>query len=285
MHKGMASSEEVLDLSGQIARSRPADLQGALGAMLAELPQLRLLDLAANGLGDAGVVALLHAMRRPGCCEQLSFLGLGKNEISDVGGRRIATWLAACASPVQHLELRDNALGDGAAAAFAAVLCENGTLQHLSLLHNSVGRRGAQALADALSRNSALVTLDLRLNQIAEGELHELLGRGPNLADAPARRPNGRGRGRMPVARLFDASPAEREASTLPMGGAAPALGGMRTPHSARSRGRVGSSSDARARTTGAVVPFAREEEGGGRMSEARMHALFDSARAVLVAA
>eukprot|EP00966_Prymnesium_polylepis_P253987 5869417-Prymnesium_polylepis.2 len=81
-----ADSSTVLDLTGGLAAEPPADLAAYFGSALTRRPALKLLDLAANGLGDSGVTLLLQAMRHPGVCRQLYFLGLAKNDLTDMGG-------------------------------------------------------------------------------------------------------------------------------------------------------------------------------------------------------
>ncbi|KAL1523680.1 hypothetical protein AB1Y20_018613 [Prymnesium parvum] len=182
----MAHPRSAVDLTGELVAHPPEDLDKFFQAVLTQCPQLQSLDLAANGLGDSGVASLMGAMRHPDVCKHLAFLGLARNDICDSGGRRIATWLALSSRPLERLDLRDNSLGDAAASAFAAVLAANRSLHHLSLLHNSIGHAGAQSLALALRHNQTLVTLDLRLNLIAPGELHAMLGRQCANGDASA---------------------------------------------------------------------------------------------------
>ena len=145
-------------VDGELVDSLPGDLGTYFATLLERRPALQLLDLSANGLGDSGITVLLQAMRRPGLCHQLSYLGLAKNDITDVGGRRVATWLGVTAAPLQHLEMRDNSLGNGSAAALAAVLSENKMLQHLSLLHNEIGQDGARARCVARTQPCHRVT-------------------------------------------------------------------------------------------------------------------------------
>ena len=78
-----------------------------------------------NGLGCAGVEALMQALRRPGCAQQLRYLGLAANGIGEAGGCSLAGWLGEPGVPLQTIELRDNRLGDRAASALAAMLCRN----------------------------------------------------------------------------------------------------------------------------------------------------------------
>ena len=78
-----------------------------------------------NGLGCAGVEALVQALRRPGCAQQLRYLGLAANGIGEAGGCSLAGWLGEPGVPLQTIELRDNRLGDRAASALAAMLCRN----------------------------------------------------------------------------------------------------------------------------------------------------------------
>ena len=68
---------------------------------------LALLDVADNGLGDAGVRTLVAALRTL-VGAQLRFLGLAKNRIGDDGGCALAGWLADGGGALRHLELRDN---------------------------------------------------------------------------------------------------------------------------------------------------------------------------------
>ena len=67
----------------------------------------------------------MQALRRPGCAQQLRYLGLAANGIGEAGGCSLAGWLGEPGLPLQTIELRDNRLGDRAASALAAMLCRN----------------------------------------------------------------------------------------------------------------------------------------------------------------
>ena len=67
----------------------------------------------------------MQALRRPGCAQQLRYLGLAANGIGEAGGCSLAGWLGEPGVPLQTIELRDNQLGDRAASALADMLCRN----------------------------------------------------------------------------------------------------------------------------------------------------------------
>ncbi|KAJ3011961.1 Leucine-rich repeat-containing protein 71 [Thoreauomyces humboldtii] len=71
-------------------------------------------------------------------------------------------------SPVRHLSLRSNNLGDVGAKAIAEQLAVNKTLIGLNLWDNRIGKEGSEALAEALKVNQTLTSLSLGLNNIGD---------------------------------------------------------------------------------------------------------------------
>jgi Ran GTPase-activating protein (RanGAP) involved in mRNA processing and transport len=87
------------------------------------------------------------------------------NQIDADGCRELARALQTMSS-LQHLELRDNAIGSDGCHALASPLQSMSSLQHLELRNNVIGAEGCRELAPALQSMSSLQTLILILNQI-----------------------------------------------------------------------------------------------------------------------
>ncbi|KAI8593813.1 hypothetical protein BDZ88DRAFT_101325 [Geranomyces variabilis] len=71
-------------------------------------------------------------------------------------------------SPVRHLSLRSNKMGDAGAKALAEQLKVNKTMVSLNLWDNQIGKEGVEAIAEALKVNVTLLSLSLGMNNIGD---------------------------------------------------------------------------------------------------------------------
>jgi Ran GTPase-activating protein (RanGAP) involved in mRNA processing and transport len=169
----------------------------ALGAGLARLSRLTLLDLRCNDLGSAGGEAVINGLAAAaaaagpslstldlrnnhvgaGCgavgTERLAWLdGLGRlsglvtlslaaNRLDDAGGRRVVAALANH-SGLTELDLGDNNLGPDCGQAISVGLGQLPALRTLFLEGNSLGPEGAGAVVSQLGLLATVQTLDLR---------------------------------------------------------------------------------------------------------------------------
>lgn len=132
---------------------------------LASNKHLRVLDLYANLLGDAGTEVLAEALvAHP----TLSVLNLGDNGVGDAGAAALARVLAAPTTALRELRLAKNQIACSGAAALASALAFNLSLGTLDLCFNRLGLGGAEALAGSLVANARLQSLNLEANAIGD---------------------------------------------------------------------------------------------------------------------
>ena len=110
-------------------------------------PQLSILGLGSNAIGEAGAVAVANALKdKP----KLSHVDLGSNAIGEAGAVAVADALKDNKPELSSLELGANAIGEAGAVALADALKDN--KPELSVLRfggKAIGEAGAVALADA----------------------------------------------------------------------------------------------------------------------------------------
>jgi len=133
---------------------------------LAANSQLTYLSVCSMHMGDAGAAAIAGVLREHNT--SLTGLDLGRNEMSDWGGSRVAEMLIANHS-IRNLNLSFNFLADAGACALAAALAGNSSLATLDVSFNRITARGGRALAEQLTLNPALTELFLMDNDIGEG--------------------------------------------------------------------------------------------------------------------
>jgi len=154
------------------------DSLSTLGRGIAMSNTLRRIDLAHNGFGNSGVLALAEGLSKARA-PNLRVILLGFNSIGAEGVKGLMAALAD--TEVEHLDLACNVVGSDGAVEIAKVL--NATkLKSLNLAVNNIGvrgeRAGVQALSRALEGNQTLEILNLRGNAISKmcaGDLADLL--------------------------------------------------------------------------------------------------------------
>jgi hypothetical protein len=146
--------------------------------------------------GDVGVVATIYGKAfaaEMAAVVWLAYVALGWD---DAQGRTVCEALRAAHAggglrKVEELNLGFNRMGDGAAAALAALLEEGAmpNLEGLSLISNRMGDDGVAALASALRGGAlpACTTIDLSDNPGSAAPVYEALA-SPERAAALARR-------------------------------------------------------------------------------------------------
>jgi hypothetical protein len=125
------------------------------------LTRLEWLGLGSNQIGDVGMCAFAEACAR-GALAKLTTLHLDLNRIGDAG---LASFAEACASgalpQLQVLSLYDNQIGDVGISAFAKA-CASGALpllKELDVSGNKIGDAGLSSFSSALA-DGALASLE-----------------------------------------------------------------------------------------------------------------------------
>jgi len=120
------------------------------------------LDLADNGIGNAGAAGLAEALKSN---TTLAVLDLSRNVITDGGAADLAEALKSNTT-LTVLNLPRNGIFDAGAAGLAEALKSNTTLTVLNLTSNGIGAAGAECLAEALKSNTTLTVLKMSDNDI-----------------------------------------------------------------------------------------------------------------------
>lgn len=130
-------------------------------------PQLYVLKLSYNNLGDEGATiiasAILHDGKRH---HQLSVLDLGFNSIGDVGCGALAVHCLAGNFNIQTLYLSGNKFTEKGALSIAGAILHGTGLRSLHLSVNHVGHLGMKAIAGAIAKNEDRMT-----QAVATGEI------------------------------------------------------------------------------------------------------------------
>jgi len=124
---------------------------------VAELPNLRHLDLSANRLRSEGAAAIAEAVDAEEWCEA---------ESEEIRTRGV---------PLYSLNLSENNMSNfqkapRGALSLAGVVRSHPTLRHLDLSRNRLGATATAALASALRSNGSLTSLNLNDNGIGPEE-------------------------------------------------------------------------------------------------------------------
>ena len=161
----------------------------------AVLPELEMLNVGGNALGDRGLGALSGALRSGGLRHMMR-LQLGDVDCGDEGASALAAALApaaadscadspapppsagcpaaGCLPELRELDLADNNIGDDGFSALADALCASATskLERLTVSSNEIGDVGAARLGSALLGSPAalrsLVELSLDNNWVGD---------------------------------------------------------------------------------------------------------------------
>lgn len=117
-------------------------------------PQLSVLKLSYNDLGDRGVAILAESLVQFGQHhEKLSVLDLGFNSIGDAGCQSLSVNCVAGNYTLQTLYLSGNRIGENGALSIAGAILHGTGLLSLHLTLNEIGCTGIKALAGAIARN------------------------------------------------------------------------------------------------------------------------------------
>jgi hypothetical protein len=157
--------------------------QGArhLATMLMTNTTLQTLDFVNTGIGDAGALAIIRALRQ-NPMSSLKHLYLGSNAEGPRTGQAIGDYLASGQSKLTGIFLSCSRLGDEGVSHLAAGLQNDTKLERLALESTRVGDVGAKALADALEDHPALIMLDLGYRK----GTYEMGERGNDITDQGA---------------------------------------------------------------------------------------------------
>lgn len=172
-----ASVQQELRLRG--CGLGPTGVEAVAAAFAAgTLGRLRLLDLENNGVGAAGLAALLHSWSIAASSSsttplRLQHLHLGRNELGDRGVQLLGQalgLLSGSSSSLETLSLPSNALtADGDSANWAG-LEGTGSLRTLDLSHNPMGPEGVRGLTRCLQQGAWPRLTDLDLSGTGLGD-------------------------------------------------------------------------------------------------------------------
>lgn len=115
----------------------------------------------------------------------LIFLDMSGNKMSVPAALTLSQALATNTT-LETLKIRDCALGDAGAEAFASCLAKTATLDHLNISSNGIGPAGAKALAQSIEQNKSLGSLNLSHNPLLHSGLQaviEAISKGDNLRE------------------------------------------------------------------------------------------------------
>lgn len=174
---GLAQRLEGVYISGASASD---DGVTALMSELSRLPYVQRLSINSNGVTDRGAANVAeHLMRWEGI--GLHTLGVSGNNMSH-GVVEILQAAEQVATPLAKLFLNENAGGDSAARAAAAlILSENGlALKRLGLASNEISEEGALFLHRALLQSSQVEFVCVYDNPIG-AEMFHAMRRLPNV--------------------------------------------------------------------------------------------------------
>lgn len=125
-------------------------------------PQLRLLDLSGNKIGNRGAATLGRALARH---ETLEVLRLDGNPLSLSSVRHIVQGLAQNRT-VMSVDMTRCGIDAAAGEFLARLITKNKTITQLSLSWNQLAGHGAAKMLLALQANAALRSLDLSWNAL-----------------------------------------------------------------------------------------------------------------------
>eukprot|EP00961_Rhodomonas_salina_P282240 3813531-Rhodomonas_salina.3 len=154
-------------------RKLDTDMQGSRTVLTSlDLGTLRENAVAERAKGVESLATVL------GLCKALAHLDLRKNDLGDLGARRVAGVLGSCKA-LAHLDLSCNAIGSEAVRLLAGVLGSCKALAHLNLSDNNIGKAqglGVGFLAAVLGEVKSLTHLNLSENRIGFEGAERLVG-------------------------------------------------------------------------------------------------------------
>jgi Ran GTPase-activating protein (RanGAP) involved in mRNA processing and transport len=137
------------------------DGAAVLARLLDRQPNLELLDLTNSGLGDAGAVPILAALRAQVVQPRgLARLLIGGNGLGEHAAAQLGELLAVTPH-LRELSLAVSRLGDAGARTLARGLGHNHSLERLDLSSCAIGPEGLAAIVDALRAHPRLTELSL----------------------------------------------------------------------------------------------------------------------------
>ncbi|GLG97504.1 Uncharacterized protein GBIM_04267 [Gryllus bimaculatus] len=136
----------------------------ALGHLITKHPRVELIDLTNNCIGQRGAKGLAYALQHPPCAP-VRELHLRLNRIGDGGAAAMAAMLERARLP-SILNLAACDITSEGAMHMAVALRHNHTLRRLNLSNNPLGDSGGEHLESAMRINSTLIDLDLRMTNM-----------------------------------------------------------------------------------------------------------------------
>ena len=132
----------------------------ALALGISMLPNLQVIDLGSNLLGNMGIRFLAPCLIK---CSNLIQLILNENDISDFGAQQLAGTLPICVK-LSKINLNHNEIANVGCVALAACLGFLPELEEVHLNGNRFGNSGAEALASCIAHCKKLKVLSILAN-------------------------------------------------------------------------------------------------------------------------
>lgn len=139
---------QVIDLSRRGLEENDAEL---ISSTLRSNPQIAVLKLGYNNLGDRGTSVIASGCAREGRRHQnLTVLDLGFNGIGDDGCRSLSMHLVAGNHTLRNLFLSGNNIQQKGAMALASAILHGCSLSRLHLSNNNLGEEGINVLVQSI---------------------------------------------------------------------------------------------------------------------------------------
>ena len=152
LHRNGIGDAGATALAGALLKRRGADAATIAGGETAAGSKLAKLDLSDNEVGAAGAVALAMLVGNEAVGASLAELWLSWNAVGDVGAAAVAAAIGSNpASRLRFARLSNNGIGDKGCGAIANLIrTPTSPLEKLELDQNAIGNAGAAALRDAI---------------------------------------------------------------------------------------------------------------------------------------
>lgn len=155
-------SDFFLKGSIEIINAGDNDL-GIIGAaFLLQIPSLKMLNLAANGIGSAASPLNESVAISP----SLQYLDLSLNELSDTKSTRVFTKSLSSAPSLAYLKAGSNELGSEGTIVLATIIKGLFALQGIELPNNDIDDKAILVLVENLTKHKELRILNLSNNSI-----------------------------------------------------------------------------------------------------------------------